>query len=82
MRRMLNAGGVHRPRFYNVSQVAGLLGCSPMTIYREIQEGRFPAVRIRGRYLIPAKAIDDMESAAIAEQTVVAATDFVPEGVA
>ncbi|MGH9161887.1 MAG: helix-turn-helix domain-containing protein [Vicinamibacteraceae bacterium] len=78
-RRILNAGAVHSPRFYNVSQVADLLGVSPMTVYREIQVGKFPAVQMRGRYLIPAKAIDDMEAAALAEQTVVSAADFVPQ---
>jgi excisionase family DNA binding protein len=82
MRRLINNVPLQNPRFYNVSQVAGLLGVSPMTIYREIQLGRFPAVQIRGRYLIPAKAIDDMEAAALTEQSVVPAADFAPEGVA
>lgn len=82
MRRTAIGRAALEPRFYSVSQVAGLFGCSPMTIYREIQLGRFPAVQIRGRYLIPAKAIDEMENAALDGQTVVAAADFVPEGVA
>lgn len=82
MTRLITTGPQQPPRFYNVSQAAGLLGVSPMTIYREIQLGRFPAVQIRGRYLVPAKAIDDMEAAAMTEQSVVSAADFAPEGVA
>jgi len=82
MTRLITTGQQQTPRFYNVSQAAGLLGVSPMTIYREIQLDRFPAVQIRGRYLIPAKAIDEMEAAAMTEQSVVSAADFAPEGVA
>jgi hypothetical protein len=47
-----------------------------MTLYRLIAEGAFPAIRIRTRLVIPAKAIDDMAEAAIAAQAVVDSTSW------
>jgi excisionase family DNA binding protein len=66
------------PRFYSVAQVAALLGMSPMTVYRAIAAGEFPAVRIRGRLIIPAKAIEAIADLAVAEQTVVDASGWAP----
>lgn len=59
------------PRFYSVAQVARLMGMSQMTVYRAIDSGDFPAVRVRGRLIIPARAIEAMIDAAVIEQTVV-----------
>ncbi len=53
------------PRFYSVPSAAELLGLSEPTLYRAIRAGEFPAVKIRGRYVIPAKAIDAMEAGAL-----------------
>lgn len=61
-----------------MAQAAALLGMSPMTVYRAIAAGEFPAVRIRGRLIIPAKAIEAIADLAIAEQTVVDASGWVP----
>lgn len=58
------------PRFYDVREVARMLKMSRMTVYRAIGSGELRAVRIRGRWLVPAKVIKAMEDAAIAEQTV------------
>jgi excisionase family DNA binding protein len=55
-----------RRRFYNVREVAEILGVSTPTLYREIRAGRFPAIRVRGRYAIPARAIDELERTALA----------------
>ncbi|WP_158888994.1 helix-turn-helix domain-containing protein [Amycolatopsis anabasis] len=66
------------PKFYGVSQVADILGISDMTIYRAIGDDEFPAVKIRGRFVIPARAIDDIEEAAVDGQRVVDAADFTP----
>jgi excisionase family DNA binding protein len=66
------------PRFYSVSQVARMFGMSSMTVYRAIAAGEFPAVRIRGRLIVPAKALEAMADAAVAERTVIDAADFVP----
>ena len=70
-------------RFYSVAEGARLLGLSEMTLYRAISEGQFPAVRIRGRLIIPAKAIDDMTATAVDARGVVDAARWVePGGVA
>jgi hypothetical protein len=55
---------------------------SAMTIYRAIDAGEFPAVRIRNRLVIPARAVEALSEAAIAAQGVVDAADFVPARVA
>ena len=59
--------GGEAPRFYSVAQVARMLGMSPMTVYRAINAGEFPAVRIRGRLIVPAKAVEAMADEAVAE---------------
>jgi excisionase family DNA binding protein len=71
------AGG-EAPRFYSVAQVAQMLGMSTMTLYRAIKDGEFPAVRIRGRLIVPARAVEAMADAAVADRTVVEASGFVP----
>lgn len=68
------------PRFYSVAAVAEMLGMSPMTVYRAIAAGEFPAVRIRGRLIVPARAVDAMADVAIAEHTVVDAAGWVANG--
>lgn len=66
------------PQFYSVAQAAAMFGMSPMTLYRAIAAGEFPAVRIRGRLIVPAKAIEAIAETAVAEQTVVDAAGWVP----
>src|SRR3954464_928901 len=69
---------------YSVPEAAALLSISQEYLYRLIQSNGFPAVRMRfgagqGRYVVPAKAIEQLldgaaaagacvESAAVAEQ--------------
>ncbi|MGH3804421.1 MAG: helix-turn-helix domain-containing protein [Pseudonocardiaceae bacterium] len=65
------------PTFYSVAQVARMLGMSAMTLYRAIAAGEFPAVRIRGRLIVPARAIEAMVDAAIEDQSVVDASGWV-----
>lgn len=77
MRRIAEVNG--KPRFYSVSETAVLLGTSEMTVYRAITSGEFPAVKIRGRWIVPAKAIDEIESAAMTTGAVDAA-DFAVGG--
>jgi excisionase family DNA binding protein len=67
------------PQFYSVAQVARLFGMSSMTVYRAIAAGEFPAVRIRGRLIVPARAVESMVEMAVNEQTVVDAAGWVPE---
>lgn len=64
------------PRFYNVPEAARILRISPMTLYRAIEENAFPAIRVRNRLAVPAKAIDDMEAAALTKRSAVDAADW------
>lgn len=78
--RNAEAASEGRPRrFYSVAETAALLGTSEMTVYRAITAGEFPAVKVRGRWIVPAKAIDEIESAAMTTGAVDAA-DFAVGG--
>ena len=68
-------------RFFTVAEAAGLLGLSEPTLYRAIRAGEFPAIKVRGRYVVPAKAIDEMEHSAMAA-AVMAGSDGEPRSVA
>ncbi|MDT0348143.1 helix-turn-helix domain-containing protein [Pseudonocardia charpentierae] len=52
------------PTFYDVRDVAEMFQMSRMTVYRAIHTGELPAVRIRGRWLVPAKVIEALVTAA------------------
>lgn len=67
------------PRFYSVSEAAKIVRTAPVTLYRAIREGEFPAVRIRGRLIVPARALDAMVSTAIAEGSLVDAAEWGPD---
>lgn len=45
------------PTFYDVQDVADMFRMSRMTIYRAIRPGELPAVRIRGRWIVPASVV-------------------------
>lgn len=64
------------PRFHSVAEVAQILGMSEVTLYRAIRAGQFPAVKIRGRYIVPASALQAMEDAALSSGAVVDAADW------
>ncbi len=64
------------PRFRSVPETAEILGMSEVTLYRAIREGQFPAVKVRGRYVVPSRALDDMEAAAMATGAVVDAAEY------
>ncbi len=70
-----------RRRFFTVAQAADLLGLSESTLFRAIRAGEFPAIKVRGRYVVPAKAIDQMESQALAAG-LVDSVDHTPRSVA
>jgi excisionase family DNA binding protein len=65
------------PRFLSVVAAAAILGMSDVTLYRAIHSSEFPAIKIRGRYVIPAKALDEMESAALLSGAMVDASAWV-----
>jgi excisionase family DNA binding protein len=58
------------PVFYSVPQAARHLGMSPATLYRAIDAGQFPAIRIRGRLKVLCEVVDEILAAARAGQTV------------
>lgn len=70
------------PAFYSVAETARMFGMSEMTLYRAIAAGQFPAVRIRGRLIVPARAIQVMVDSALGTGAVVNAADWVPRGAA
>lgn len=43
--------------FFTVREAAEIMRVSTSTLYAAIREEAFPAVRIRGRYVIPSKAV-------------------------
>ena len=45
------------PTFYDVQDIADMFRMSRMTVYRAIRSGELPAVRIRGRWIVPASVV-------------------------
>ncbi len=54
---------------YSVTEAAQRLGVGPMTLYREIAEGKLPAIRIRDRVLVPKVVLDRLVEEAISRAT-------------
>jgi excisionase family DNA binding protein len=50
--------------FLPVREVAELLGVSRSTVVRAYQAGEFPAIKFRGKFLVPRRFIDDFHAAA------------------
>jgi excisionase family DNA binding protein len=70
--------GSSDPRWFcSVTEAAQIFGMNEMTLYRAIRDGQFPAVRIRGRLIIPAKAIDSIIDAAVERGRLVDASEWV-----
>ena len=67
------------PRFLSVAAVARILGVSEVTLYRAIHAGEFPAVRIRGRLIVPAKAIQALADAAVTDRSLINASGWSPQ---
>lgn len=42
-----------RPVFYNVAETAEITGLDESTLYRHLRQGRFPGIKIGGRYVVP-----------------------------
>ena len=66
---------------YTVSEAAALLSISQEYLYRLIQAGSFPAVRMRlgskhGRYVVPARAVEQLLNGAADAGACVEATDL------
>ena len=66
-----------RHRFLSVADAAIILGTSDVTLYRAIRSHQFPAIKIRGRYVVPAKVLDALENAALSSGAMIDAADWV-----
>ncbi|MEU5690568.1 helix-turn-helix domain-containing protein [Actinosynnema sp. NPDC020468] len=64
------AGG-SSPLFYTVAEAARILRVDAATVYRAIRENAFPAVRLRTRYVVPARAVEELAEQAAASGEVV-----------
>ncbi|ACQ81506.1 excision promoter, Xis [Beutenbergia cavernae DSM 12333] len=54
------------PRFLTVAEVAELVRVSRMTVYRMVQAGDLPAIRVGKSYRVPAAAVDALVSDGLA----------------
>lgn len=52
-----------RARFFTVAEVADLVRVSNMTVYRLIQHGELPAIRVGRSYRIKAEDVDSFLAA-------------------
>ncbi len=52
--------------FLNVKEAARELRLDESTLYRHLREGRFPGVKVGGRYLVPTAVIEELAAAAMA----------------
>lgn len=64
------------PRFYSVAEAARILGAAPVTLYRAIRAGEFPAVRIRGRLIVPASALEAMSATTVSRGSLIDAAEW------
>jgi excisionase family DNA binding protein len=55
-----STAGSNPPVFYTVAETARILRVDVATIYRAIREDAFPAVRLRTRYVIPVRAVEEL----------------------
>lgn len=69
-------GGSAERLLLPIREFAITAGISAMTVYRLIEAGEFPAVRIGRRLFVPARLLDDLANAAVARGGIVTATDW------
>lgn len=63
--------------FLTVAEAAEILRVDDVTIYRAIRDDAFPAVKIRGRYIIPAQAVDALAREATDAHRCIDVADYV-----
>ena len=57
--------------FLTVREASEILRVNPVTLYRAIRDDAFPAIRIRTRYVVPTKVIEQLiEQVAMTGQVV------------
>ena len=50
-----------------------------MTLYRAIKDGEFPALKIRGRIVVPARALEVLAEAAVADSRAIDVAEWMGE---
>ncbi len=55
------------PRFMTVAEVADLMRVSKMTVYRLIQRGEIPAIRVGKSFRVPEAAVRQLIDAGLSE---------------
>jgi excisionase family DNA binding protein len=63
-------------QFLTVAEAALALRLSAMTLYRLLERGEFPAVRVGRRYSIPVQAVNGFAEAAMSTGQVVDTADW------
>jgi excisionase family DNA binding protein len=64
--------GPRTANFLLVREAAEIMRMDDSTLYRHLRGGRFPAVKVGGRYLVPAAAVEQMaEEALVSGQCIV-----------
>lgn len=46
------------PPFYTASEVARLFRLDESTLYRHLRAGKFPGLKVGGRYVVPREVVD------------------------
>lgn len=64
------------PTFYNVAETAQLLRLDQSTMYRHLRSGRFPAVKIGGRYVVPRIVVERLIAEVLAAGRCVDVADW------
>jgi excisionase family DNA binding protein len=60
------------PSFYTAAEAAELLRTSTVTIYRAVKEGELQGFKIRGRVIVPARAIEALANVVADEEATAA----------
>ncbi|TNC20891.1 helix-turn-helix domain-containing protein [Amycolatopsis alkalitolerans] len=64
------------PTFYNVAETAELLRLDQSTMYRHLRSGKFPAVKIGGRYVVPRVVVERLIAEVLAAGRCVDVADW------
>jgi excisionase family DNA binding protein len=58
------------PSFYGVGAFAKAVGVGTASVYRAIHDGNLPALKFGGRYVVPARVLDQLVEAVMGGELV------------